>query len=117
MRRVYEIYHRCNGFIRNLTDTPIQFGCLINEIILDPWPEPVEGLPSPMWEAAPELPAGVFYADSTGIYRQDLPVRPGNWGGVWSRGVPQIFAPVLYVVPEGTEIPEGRKDLKYPWQI
>jgi len=117
MERVFEIFHKAHGYLRNLTSQPIQIGGLVGGFILEPWPEPVEGLPSPMWEAAPELPAGAFYGESTGIYSQDLQVRPGNWGGKWIGDQPHIYAPVRWIVPEGTEIPPDRRDLIYPWQV
>jgi hypothetical protein len=112
MKRVRELYHRNHGFIRNLTDEPIQVGGLVGGLILEPWPA-VE-LPSPMWEVAPDMPVGTIFTDArTGNYRQDLPVRPGNW---WSDGI-RAYAPVVYVVSEDVEIPPDRHDLIRRWQI
>jgi hypothetical protein len=112
VKHVYEVYHRTHGYVRNITGKPIQIGGLVGGFILEPLPA-VE-LPSPMWEVAPDRPVGTIFTDArTGNYRQDLAVRPGNW---WSDGI-RTYAPVVYVIPEGTEIPDGRGDLIYPWQV
>ena len=118
MERVFEIFHKAHGYLRNLTSQPIQIGGLVGGFILEPWPESAGQLPTPMWEAAPRRRSGaIFTTERTGKYRQDLPVRPGNWGGDWVGDEPHIYAPIVWVVPEDVEIPEDRRDLIRRWEV
>jgi hypothetical protein len=118
MKRVREIYHRVHGYLRNWTGEPVQVGGLFG-FILEPWPTTAGEIPQPLWEAAPELGPGVFFTDEcTGLYSTALEgIRPGRWGGIWVKGQPIIYAPVVYVISEDVEIPPDRHDLIRRWQI
>ena len=118
MEHAIEIYHRNHGFLRNLTGEPIQIGGLVGGFILDPWPATDGELPQPLWEEVPEMEPGTLYTKNcTGKYRQDLPVRPGNWGGDWVGDEPHIYAPIVWIVDEEFDIPEDRRDLIRRWEV
>lgn len=119
MKRVRELYHKAHGYLLNLTGAPIQVGGIVGGFILEPSfkVESAEQIPAPAWELCSPIGPGVIFTDErSGLYSR-VPeaegVRPGNYGG---RGH-HIYAPLIYIVPEDLEIPSGRTDVIYPWQI
>ena len=118
MKRVREIYHRRHGFLRNLTGKEIQVGGIVGGFILEPCDrvESADRIPEPIWELLLEKPTELFTAERSGLYSQTpsrYGARPGDY---WANGQ-FMYAPIIWVVPDGLEFPSERRDVMYAWQI
>jgi hypothetical protein len=120
MRHVRELYHKAHGFLRNLTNEPIQIGGMFGFILEPSFAlDSINGLPDPAWELIDEpLKPGVIYTTDScsGLYSKAPSlhgIRPGNYWWDGERG----YAPVVYVVPDEIPIPEDRRDVIYRWQL